>query len=130
MGFLSWFFTSKEVKAERAAMAELIRIQNERRMIDCHIQMVRESLSDTTNPLGFTLKISDKYERVVVDTLQRYATVPYTVHKIKDEDMMYEGECLLHVTYVQFPIASVISAKVATENWYTKEGKGQRSSQE
>ncbi len=115
MGFWSWLFTSKEVKAERAAMAELVRIQNERRMIDCHIQMVRELLSDTTNPLGFTLKISEKYERVVVDALQRYATVPYTVHKIKDEDMTYEGECLLHVTYVQFPVAFVLSRTVIAE---------------
>ena len=111
MGIWSWLFGSKEARAEREARLVLQQKEHERRMTDYHMAMVREALLDRSTTVGFALKINDQYETIVMDALARYATVPYAVYRTADEDMMYQGECRIHVCYIQFPVASVCVAQ-------------------
>jgi hypothetical protein len=109
MGFWSWLFGSKEARAEKAAEKELHRLQYERRMTDYHNAMVYEALMDLSTPMGFSLTISDQYESVVLEALTRFSKVPYAVYKTADEDMVFCGNCQIHVAYIQFPVGSVAS---------------------
>ena len=110
MGIWSWLFGSKEARAEKAATKELQRIQHERRMSEYHKAMVYEALMETSTPMGFSLIISDQYESVVLDALTLFSKVPYAVYRTTDEDMVFRGECKIHVGYIQFPVASVAPA--------------------
>jgi hypothetical protein len=118
MGFWSWLFGSKEARAEREALYYLQQKEHERRMTDYHIALVREALLDISTPVGFSLKINDQFEMIVVDALARYATVPYAIYKTADEDMIFCGECKIHVCYIQFPVGSV--ATVASQQQVSK----------
>jgi hypothetical protein len=110
MGFWSWLFGSAEARAEKAAAEELRKRQHERRMIDYHVALVREALLNPTHATGFALKICDQYEDVVIGALTQMATVPYAVYRTADEDMTFQGECRIHVAYIQFPVGSVLAA--------------------
>jgi hypothetical protein len=113
MGFWSWLFGSAEARAEKAAAEELRKRQHERRMIDYHVALVREALLNPTHATGFALKICDQYEDVVLDAVAQMATVPYAVYRTADEDMVFRGECRIHVAYIQFPLGSVLAAAAA-----------------
>jgi hypothetical protein len=116
MGFWSWLFGSAEARAEQAAAEELRKRQHERRMIDYHVALVREALLNPTHATGFALKICDQYESVVIDALAHYATVPYAVYRTADEDMVFRGECRIHVAYIQFPMGSILAAAAPSKS--------------
>jgi hypothetical protein len=110
MGFWSWLFGSKEARIEREALNYIRQKEHERRMTEYHVALVREGLIDPSTAMGFSLKISERYESHVTEALAQYATIPFAVYKTTDEEMTLRGECRIHVCYIQFPVASVVTA--------------------
>jgi hypothetical protein len=80
--------------------------QARQHVLESYDRCVREVMYDATNTPGCSIKIEAAYTRVVLDAVARYATQPYTVHKTSDEDMDYEGLCVIHVCFIQLPVAT------------------------
>jgi hypothetical protein len=119
MGFWRWLTGQPKIsRIEKELIKQRQRIEEEQRITDHYVRIVRDIIADPTNPLGFSVVVDKAYESVVLSALQTYVRQPYAVYKTTDEDMEYIGQCKIHVGYIQFPVAPVVAKKSSAHRFF------------
>jgi hypothetical protein len=118
MGFWRWFTGPKLSRLEKDLIQQRERMEEEHRIADHYVRIVRDIIADPTNSLGFSVVLDKAYESVVLSAVQTYVRQPYAVYKTTDEDMEYIGQCKIHVGYIQFPVAPVVAKKSSAHRFF------------